>query len=231
MLLTLMDGRARTGTELAILADVTPSTASVHLGRLRDVKLVRVSAQGRHKYYCLEGRAVARVLEGLSFLAAGTGKGFVPSTPVSLREARTCYDHIAGALAVQIHDHFLREGWLSATAGLAPSAYRITGDGRRKLIRLGIDLDATLALRRRFAYGCLDWSERRPHIAGALGAALLRHALTRGWVKRDLNSRALSVTTFGEREIFVRLGLKFSKTARTGENRFEAGPMSGRSKI
>jgi len=191
-----------------MLADVTPSTASVHLGRLKDEKLVRVSAQGRHKYYSLEGRSVARVPEELSVLAGGSSKGFEPNTPESLRRARTCYDHIAGALAVALHDHFHHEGWLFSSPHVGPNAYEITGEGAKKLVSIGIDVDQTRALRRRLAYGCLDWSERRPHIAGALGAALLTHALAKKWVARDLNSRALSITKFGEREIHQRLGLK-----------------------
>jgi DNA-binding transcriptional ArsR family regulator len=208
MLLSLMDGRARTSTELAMLADVTPSTASVHLNRLKNEKLVRVSAQGRHKYYCLEGCSVARVLEGLSVLAGGSRRSFVPNTPESLRKARTCYDHIAGALAVAVHDHLLREAWLFSNPRAGPDAYEITGEGAKKLASMGIDVDQARALRRRFAYGCLDWSERRPHIAGALGAALLNHALTKRWVARDLDSRALTLTRLGEREILLRLGLK-----------------------
>jgi len=208
MLLSLMDGRSRTSTELAMLADVTPSTASVHLGRLKDEKLVRVSAQGRHKYYSLEGRSVARVLEELSVLAGGSSKGFEPNTPESLRRARTCYDHIAGALAVAIHDHLHQEGWLFSNPQIGPNTYEMTGEGTKKLASIGIDVDEARALRRRFAYGCLDWSERRPHIAGALGAVLLKHSLEKKWVVRDLNSRALSITKFGEREIHQRLGLK-----------------------
>lgn len=208
MLLSLMDGRGRTSTELAMLADVTPSTASVHLSRLKEEKLVRVSAQGRHRYYSLEGRGVARVLEGLSVLAGGTSQCFVPNTPEPLRKARTCYDHIAGAFAVKLHDHFLREGWLFSNSQDRPHAYEVSRAGARKLTSIGIDVDEARVLRRRFAYGCLDWSERKPHIAGALGASLLKHVLARNWVCRDLNSRALTVTRFGEREIPLRLGLR-----------------------
>jgi DNA-binding transcriptional ArsR family regulator len=208
MLLSLMDGRARTSTELAMLADVTPSTASVHLNRLKKEKLVRVSVQGRHRYYCLEGRSVARVLEGLSILAGGNGKGFVPSTPEPLRKARTCYDHIAGAFAVALHDHFVQENWLISSPRESSNTYEVTMEGERRLTLLGIDVTEVRTLRRRFAYGCLDWSERRPHIAGALGAALLKHALTRRWVARDLDSRALTITRLGEREVFARLGLR-----------------------
>jgi DNA-binding transcriptional ArsR family regulator len=207
MLLSLMDGRARTSTELAMLAGVSPSTASVHLNKLKEEKLVRVSAQGRHRYYSLEGRRVARVMEGLSVLAGETGRGFQPNTPESLRKSRTCYDHIAGTLAVVLHDRFIEEGWLFAHREAGPGAYEISSAGSRKLAILGIEVDSMRTQRRRFAYGCLDWSERRPHIGGALGAALLKHALSKGWVRRELDSRALAITTFGKREMSARLGL------------------------
>jgi DNA-binding transcriptional ArsR family regulator len=207
MLLSLMDGRARTSTELAMLAGVTPSTASVHLNRLKEEKLVRVSAQGRHRYYSLEGRRVAHVMEGLCVLAGATSRGFQPTTPESLRKSRTCYDHIAGTLAVVLHDRFLQQGWLFVHAEAGPSAYELSRAGARKLTLLGIDVASTRALRRRFAYGCLDWSERRPHIGGALGATLLKHALTKGWIKRELDSRALVITAFGSRELSARLGI------------------------
>lgn len=209
MLLSLMDGRARTSTELAILADITPSTASVHLNRLKEEKLVTVSAQGRHRYYSLKGRRVARVLEGLSFLAGGNNRSFVTKTPDSLRRARTCYDHIAGALGVAFHDQFIRENWIVSNPDDGPNAYDVSGAGAKKLDLIGIDVAEVRALRRQFAYGCLDWSERRPHIAGALGAALLKHALTKNWVTRDLNTRAIAVTRFGKREILAHLGIRF----------------------
>jgi DNA-binding transcriptional ArsR family regulator len=208
MLLSLMDGRARTSTELAMLADVTPSTASVHLNRLKDEKLVKVSAQGRHRYYSLQGPRVARVLEGLNVLAGGVGGRFVPNTPEALRKARTCYDHIAGAVAVALHDQFIQEGWLISDSGDGPNAYDVSRTGAKKLALIGIDVSEARALRRRFAYRCLDWSERRPHIAGALGAAILKHALASKWVSRDLNSRALLLTRFGERAIFEQLGIR-----------------------
>jgi DNA-binding transcriptional ArsR family regulator len=208
MLMSLMDGRARTSTELAMLADITPSTASVHLNRLKEEKLVKVSAQGRHRYYSLDGRSVARVLEGLSVLAGGNSKGFVPNTPEPLRKARTCYDHIAGAFAVALHDHFIQENWLIASPSEGSNTYEVSRKGEKWLGSIGIDVAKARTLRRKFAYGCLDWSERRPHLAGALGAALLKHALTRRWVARDLDSRVLTITRLGEQEVFARLGLR-----------------------
>ena len=197
MLYSLMDGRARTSTELAIVADVSPSTASVHLHRLQSEHLLKVLVQGKHRYYSLEGPNVAAVLEGLSVLAGSPRKKFVPNTPSRLRAARTCYDHIAGTLGVLLHDRFQALRWLSDSYDLNPK-------GAQALESLGIDIDATRALRRRFACACLDWSERRPHLGGALGAALLKIALKRKWVIQDLDSRALTVTSQGRRETQAR---------------------------
>jgi DNA-binding transcriptional ArsR family regulator len=200
MLYCLMDRRARTGTELAVIGEVSPSTASAHLNRLKAVGLVKVVVQGKHRYYSLQGPAVARVLEGLSVLAGGDRAKFVPNTPSRLRAARTCYDHIAGTLGVQLHDRFDAEGWLSRTYDLTPA-------GVRAFAALGIDVEAMRALRRRFAFPCLDWSERRSHLGGALGAAVLEAALRKKWVTQDLDSRALAVTAVGRREIRARLGI------------------------
>ncbi len=177
MLYCLVDGRARTSTELAIVADVTPSTASVHLQRLKAQRLVKVFAQGKHRYYSL------------------------------LRAARTCYDHIAGTLGVSLHDRFMALGWLSGGSGVT-NAYDLTPDGAKAFGALGIDVEATRTLRRRFAYACVDWSERRPHLGGAVGAALLNIALKRKWVTQDLDSRALTITGVGRREMLIRFGLR-----------------------
>ncbi|MDP1570064.1 MAG: helix-turn-helix domain-containing protein [Vicinamibacterales bacterium] len=206
MLYSLADGHARTSTELAAVADVTPSTASVHLQRLKHLRLVKVLAQGKHRYYSLADANVASVLEALSVLAGGARDAFVPNTPNRLRAARLCYDHIAGSLGVCLHDRFTGLGWL--TGGSAPDgAYDLSPAGAKACAGLGIDVAATRTLRRRFAYACLDWSERRPHLGGAFGAAVLHVALKRRWVRQDLDSRALSVTRAGEREMLARFGL------------------------
>jgi DNA-binding transcriptional ArsR family regulator len=207
MLYCLLDGRARTSTELAAVGEVTPSTASVHLQRLKTQHLVKVFAQGKHRYYSLDGANVALALEALSVLAGGSREGFVPNTPNRLRAARTCYDHIAGTLGVSLHDRCKALGWLSTVAKGGDDAYDVTWDGTRAFESLGIDLEATRALRRRFAWACLDWSERRPHIGGAVGAALLKVALKRKWVVQDLDSRILGVTSFGRREMLARFGI------------------------
>jgi DNA-binding transcriptional ArsR family regulator len=206
MLYCLLDGRARTSTELAMVAEVTASTASVHLQRLNTQRLVAVLAQGKHRYYSLAGANVATALEALSVLAGGTHDTFEPSTPNGLRAARTCYDHIAGTLGVALHDRFKAMGWLSGGSS-TNNAYELTRRGTKGFEALGMDLETMRKLRRRFAYACVDWSERRPHIGGAVGAALLEVAMKRKWVIQELDSRALAVTKAGWREMRTRFGL------------------------
>lgn len=203
MLYCLMDGHARTATELAIVAEVTPSTASVHLNRLRSAELVQLHAQGRHRYYRLSSPQVAGVLESLSVLAGGQNR-FRPTTPSRLTSARTCYDHIAGTLGVAIHDRLLALDWLTP----GDDGYNLAPLGAKKLEALGIDLVSLQALRRRFAYPCLDWSERRPHLGGSLGASLLTLLKRKKWVTCDLDSRALSVTRNGKHELRSRLDVR-----------------------
>jgi DNA-binding transcriptional ArsR family regulator len=207
MLLCLQDGRARTSTELAVVGGVTPSTASVHLQRLRAQGLVRVNAQGKHRYYQLAGPRVGAALEALCVLAGGERDEFAPRTPHRLRFARTCYDHIAGTLGVRLNDRLLGLGWLrGARAGDA--AYTVTPAGTAGLAALGVEVAAAQALRRRFAFACLDWSERRPHLGGALGAALLAAALKHRWVARELDDRCLRLTAPGRRVLRERLQLE-----------------------
>jgi DNA-binding transcriptional ArsR family regulator len=203
-----MDGRARTATELAAVAEVGAPTASVHLNRLVAEHLIKVLTQGKHRFYSLEGSHVASVLESLSVLAGRSRNKFVPTTLGSLRAARTCYDHMAGTVAVLLHDRFVAMGWLSASSKVSDNAYDLTPQGTKSFVALGIDIESTRTLRRRFASACLDWSERRPHVGGALGAALLKVALKRKWVVQVLNSRALGITTLGRREMVSRFGLQ-----------------------
>jgi DNA-binding transcriptional ArsR family regulator len=207
MLYALLDGRARTGTELAAVAEVTPSTASVHLNRLQAERLVKVLVQGKHHYFSLMGPQVAEALESLSVLAGRSSGAFQPTTPKQLRGARTCYDHMAGALAVALTDRILRNGWLVADTRGKAGGYEVSKHGSKAFAELGIDLDATRALRRRLAYACLDWSERRPHLGGSLAAALLKLTLQRRWVLQDPDGRALEVTRLGRRELQARFGV------------------------
>ncbi len=208
ILYCLLDGHARTSTELSVVAGVSPSTTSVHLDRLKTAHLVNVEAQGKHRFYRLAGSDVARALEGLSILAGRSRDRSVPGTPSRLRAARTCYDHMAGTLGVLLHDRIKALGWLSTGSGSRSKTYDVTSEGNKGFESLGIEVEATRALRRRFACACLDWSERRPHLGGALGAALLKVALKRRWVIQDLDCRALDITSLGRREMQARFGLQ-----------------------
>jgi DNA-binding transcriptional ArsR family regulator len=208
MLYCLMDGHARTSTELSVVARVSPSTASVHLNRLKTARLVKAIAQGKHRFYSLEGPDVASALEALSVLADAPRGGFVPATPSRLRAARTCYDHMAGWVGVSLHDRFKELGWLSGGADRSDNSYDVTAQGAKAFAALGINIEATRMLRRRFACACLDWSERRPHVGGALGAAILKVALKKRWVVQETGSRALGITRAGQREMLARFGLR-----------------------
>lgn len=201
MLCSLMDGRARTATELAVVAGIGASTASSHFQRLRDQGLVELAVQGKHRYYRLAGPQVAAALEALMVVAGGLPprSPYQPSTPSALCHARTCYDHMAGTLAVTLHDALVDKAWLD------PHTYLLTPAGEAAMADLGLDVAALRRRRRRFAHACLDWSERRPHLGGALGAALLDTVCQRGWMVKDLDSRALRVTSKGR----ARLGIIF----------------------
>jgi DNA-binding transcriptional ArsR family regulator len=205
MLCRLLDGCARTSTELAIVAGVSPSTASVHLAKLAGQNLVKVMPQGRHRYYSLHDANVAAAIEALIRVAGAPSAPFEPATPDRLRSARTCYDHMAGRLAVALHDSLFELRWLSRSD---EGSYDVTHKGVEGLSELDVDVSVARAARRRFACGCLDWSERRPHLAGALGAALLASILRRGWMLRDLDSRALAVTRKGQKALRERFGIE-----------------------
>ncbi|VVQ10040.1 hypothetical protein PS938_03487 [Pseudomonas fluorescens] len=220
ILCSLMDGHARTSTELAAVAEVSASTASAHLARLKELALVRLHVQGRHRYYSLADKRVARALEALMVIGQNAAPAFNSRTPDRLQFARTCYDHMAGTLAVLLHDRMLEAGWLEETD---EQAYRLSDSGTAMFQRLGIEVQDLNTLRRRFACPCLDWSMRRPHLGGSLGAAVLQTALKRKWVTQDLDSRALALTALGRKEFGRRFGIglplvvegnvKVSKTA------------------
>jgi DNA-binding transcriptional ArsR family regulator len=204
MLCSLLDGCARTATELAALAEIGASTASGHLARLREQGLVEVAAQGKHRYVRLAGADVAAALEALLVVAGVPRTRFRPSTPPALRAARTCYDHMAGEVAVKLHDALLARHWLAAHDG----RYEVTRAGEAALDAIGIDIDSLRARRRRLACPCMDWSERRPHLGGALGAALLDLAVKRGWIGRRLDSRALRLTAKGAAQLAAQFGVR-----------------------
>ncbi len=189
MMAALMSGMALTAGELAHEAQVTPQTASAHLARLRDAGLIVMEIQGRHRYFRLAGPDVAAALEGLMELAARMGRMRSRPGPrdEALRFARVCYDHLAGTLGVRLHDTLVAQGLVVATAdGLG-----LSSKGRARFIAEGIEVDGLSRPGKAPCRACLDWSERRHHLAGPLGAALLQSFIRRGWVERDSKSRAL----------------------------------------
>lgn len=191
MLTALLDGRPLAAGELARVAGVSAQTASSHLAKLLDGGLVTVIKQGRHRYYELGGPEVAQVIEAMSRIS--------PEVPVKslrqsrearlLREARSCYDHLAGEAGVALYASLVQGGFLAS--------FEVTEKGERRLGELGIDVAGLRGGKRRFAGDCLDWTERRPHLSGALGAALLRRMIELGWLERGRTRRALKVTETG----------------------------------
>jgi DNA-binding transcriptional ArsR family regulator len=204
MLHALMDGRALTASELAKAAGVAPQTASGHLARMTAAGVVCVEKQGRHRYHRLATPSVARMLESIMHVAAeleAPGKPLsVGPRDLALRKARTCYDHFAGQLGVALADAMIEQGYVELTS----DAGMLTDAGLDFLRRTGIDT-APLLKRRTQRSGrvlcrpCLDWSERRMHIAGLLGATICSHSFDTGWTRRSPGSRAVVITPQGER--------------------------------
>ncbi|NQV61877.1 MAG: helix-turn-helix transcriptional regulator, partial [Alphaproteobacteria bacterium] len=207
------DGRALTASELARVAGITPQTASVHLARMAEAGLLSVVKQGRHRYHRLASATVARMMESIMEVASGAAAKRQPLSvgprDAALRAARTCYDHLAGRLSVALADALVTGGQveLSDDAGL------VTEAGIELFGRVGIDIDALIELSgkrstRVLCRPCLDWSERRPHIAGAVGAALCAHSLTKNWIRRVDGTRAVTITPKGERAFQEEFGMR-----------------------
>ncbi|BBK35388.1 transcriptional regulator [Allostella sp. ATCC 35155] len=195
MLTALIGGTALTAGELAREAGVTAQTASSHLGRLTGGGLVTVRRQGRHAYYALSGDDVARVLEGLMGLAQRTGHRRTRPGPAepALREARVCYDHLAGDLGVALLDGLVARGAILRR----DEQLSLTPAGAAFLAGFGIDLAAASGGRRPLCRSCLDWSVRRSHLAGALGAAMLQRVFDLGWARRVPETRVVRFTPAG----------------------------------
>jgi DNA-binding transcriptional ArsR family regulator len=200
MLAALMDGRALTALELALTARVTPQTASSHLAKLRQANLLAMEKQGRHRYFRLASPRVAQALESVLTLAGDGPPRHRPPTRIDaeMRTARTCYDHVAGVLGVGVADALVARG----AVAIAGDAGEVTDSGAAFLEGLGVDLTPRAKSKRIFCRPCLDWSERRPHLAGHVGAALCAHFLEADWVRRTCDSRALKITPLG-RERFA----------------------------
>jgi DNA-binding transcriptional ArsR family regulator len=206
MLTALMRGdQALTATELAGIAGVTKQTASAHLANLQGAGLIAVESQGRHRYFRLADRDVAQLLESLMGVAFRTGAVRLRSSPrePALRKARVCYDHLAGDLGVQVFDSLAAQRLLRKKGG----ALELTLAGRRWCAEIGVDLESLARQRRPLARPCLDWSVRRHHLAGSLGAALLTRCIELGWLRRARDSRVLDFSAAGERAFRERFGL------------------------
>jgi DNA-binding transcriptional ArsR family regulator len=212
MLHALMDGRPLAASELACAAGISPQTASGHLLQLTLAGLLAVEKQGRHRYHRLASPAVAQMIESIMLVASEARKDRAPPRvgprDAAMRLARTCYDHLAGRLGVAIADAMVTGGYVE----LASDAAMVTDRGLAFLSRIGIDLEQAMAqsgrrTRRPLCRSCLDWSERRPHIAGAVGAALCAHCFAKGWIRANKGTRVVTVTPWGRRSLREAFGL------------------------
>jgi DNA-binding transcriptional ArsR family regulator len=206
MLVRLMDGRALTASELAYVARVSAQTASGHLAKLTASGLLAVTRQGRHRYYRLATADVARMIEQIMVVAGEPPPRAIRRTPEqhALSDARTCYDHIAGRLGVGIADMLTKRRHVVLT----DDGGEVTKAGAQFLEKLDVD-PAEVPGQRPYCRACLDWTERRPHLAGKLGAALAKQFLARGLIERQRDSRALTITPKGRRQFLETFGLKF----------------------
>jgi DNA-binding transcriptional ArsR family regulator len=205
ILIALATGQAMTATELSLEAGVSPQTTSAHLAKLLAGGLVKCATQGRHRYYRLAGPEIGTVLEALMVLAVGGPKRRRPPGPrdAAVRQARTCYDHLAGKLGVAITDALVARGHLKE----GEPDYEVTAAGDAFFGELGIQVAPLRTNRRHFARPCIDWSERRPHLAGALGAAMAERCFALGWLSRRAEGRTVEVTVPGRRGLRDSLGL------------------------
>ena len=205
ILAALMGGRALTAGELVYAAGVSPQTTSGHLGKLTEGRLIASIKQGRHRYYRIASHRVAEMLEGIMAVVADAPPRHRPSSKQddAMRVARTCYDHFAGRLGVGLTDALCAHGYLALT----DEAGEVTDSGVAFLGKLGVDLGAARNRRRIFCRPCLDWTERRPHLGGSVGAALAQRCFDLGWLDRMRDSRALLVTKAGRRGLSETFGL------------------------
>ena len=205
MLSLLMEGRALTAKELALGAGIEPATATSHLKRLLEDGLLESTAQGRHKYFRFASEHVAQLVESLMRVAPPRKLQSASKADDPIRAARFCYDHLAGSLGTGLLAVMLKKRWLQAD-GSDPKQLLITPQGEKALEAFGLDLDGARARRRQLACRCLDWSERKDHLGGALGAALAERFKALRWIDRQKHSRLVRVTPAG-REGFKGLGL------------------------
>lgn len=204
MLAALIDGRALTASELAAEAGVTKQTASSHLAQLSRGGLIAFESQGRHRYFRLAAEEVGDALESLMVLshARGPSRTRIGPRDPALRHARACYNHLAGELGVATYNSLVKRRWLK----LADDGLALTPSGQRAFTDFGVDLDRLTSQRRRLCRPCLDWSERRHHLAGSLGVALLTRITDLKWASREKNSRIVRFTPQGEKALLHWLG-------------------------
>jgi len=197
MLSTLMHGKALTASELATEAGVTAQTATTHLAKLEAGGLLTLRKQGRHKYFALASDEVATLLETLMGMSASADPPRVLTGPrdEAMRHARVCYNHLAGNKGIELHDSLVAKRYLNVTGG----DLSLSKKGERFMDEFGIDLESLRKSRAPLCKPCLDWSERRSHLAGSLGRALLTQFETLRWVKRNDDSRVVTFTAKGER--------------------------------
>jgi len=207
MLVLLMEGRALRAKELALGTSIEPATATSHLKRLLDDGLVACTAQGRHKYFRLASEHVAQLVETLMRVAPQRAAPARPATPEPIRQARYCYDHLAGSLGTGLLAMMLNKRWLVPQAGADANMLEVSARGIRSISAMGIDVEEAQRRRRQFACRCLDWSERQDHLGGALGAALAERFTTQNWIVRKKHSRVVQITTTGAGEL-GRIGLQ-----------------------
>jgi DNA-binding transcriptional ArsR family regulator len=206
ILVALLDGRARSAGELAFSANVSAQSASGHLAKLVDGGLLAVRSSGRHRYFSLAGPEVAHALEALGAIATTkpTTLALQPRANAEMYAARTCYDHLAGRIAVELARSIEEE---RAIQPGGEHNYELGKRGKVYFSKLGIDVDQLRGLRRSFACQCVDWTERRPHIAGALGAAICARFIAAGWIVPRRGTRAVRITQDGARELRKRFGI------------------------
>ena len=204
MLTELMSGRAHTATELANASNISRQTASSHLGKLQKAQLVVVHAQGRHRYFRLANEEVAEVLERMAGLAERSGHVPLVTGPAdaAMRKARSCYDHLAGPLAVAFYAQGIQQRWFvqPVMSGCLSRSVDLTDKGAEKFGALGMPIDDLIKGKRTVCKACLDWSERKDHLAGALGAELLQFCVASGWAKQEPNSRVVTFSSKGEEQ-------------------------------
>ncbi|WP_448701873.1 ArsR/SmtB family transcription factor [Mucilaginibacter sp. AW1-3] len=205
MLWTLLDGKAYTATELSLFANASPQTTSTHLSKLLQADILRVESQGRHRYYRFARHEVAYAIEAMTLLIKPDQipPPFNESTYPPVKFCRSCYDHLAGKVSVDIAASFLQKGFLTGIE----NNYQVSDTGTQFFTGLGIDVVGLRSKKRVLAKPCLDWSERKPHVAGSLGSALLTLFLQDGWVRRTANSRVILFTPKGKLNLYEKLGL------------------------